>query len=135
MTTLSLEIPDELAERLEPSRNRLPELLSIVLKLSEGNGSIVLPTPKGEHPVFNEILDFLANGPTPDQIITYKVSPTTQERLETLVEKKREGELTEGENYELEIYRQVNPIFILLKARARLTHSTNNQITTSAILK
>jgi hypothetical protein len=49
----------------------------------------------------NEMLDFLAGGPTPEQIIAFKLSPATQARLEELLDKNREAELANEETAEL----------------------------------
>ena len=117
MTSITLEIPDELAARLAPLRDRLPELLRIAVELSS-------PCPKapraGDNPVFDEMIDFLAGGPSPEQIAAFKVSPSAQARLEELLEKNRENELTDEEAAELDLYEQINHVMLLLKARARL---------------
>jgi hypothetical protein len=66
------------------------------------------------------MIDFLASGPTPAQIVAFKLSPVAQERLETLLDTHREEGLTDAETTELEVYAQVNHLLLLLKARARL---------------
>lgn len=71
------------------------------------------------HHLYDELIDFLASGPTPEQIVAFKVSPTVQARLEELLDKNREEGLTDSEAAELEIYEQINSILLLLKARAR----------------
>lgn len=123
MTTITLEVPDELAARLQPLRERLPEVLSQALdswpveKVLKVTGSAVT------RPVFQEIIDFLASGPTPEQIIVHQASPAMQERLEELLSKNREEGLTEDESAELDAFELVNDVMILLKARARLAQS------------
>ncbi len=119
MTTITLEIPDELANQLAPLQERLPELLSLAVDLSANR-----PTPTTAHtgtmqPVFKEVIDFLMSQPTPEQIIAFKVSPTAQTRLETLLDKNREDELTDDELAELDTYEQINHLLILLRAYAR----------------
>ena len=101
MTSITLEIPDELAARLAPLRDRLPELLRIAVELS----SHYPKAPReGDNPVFDEMIDFLAGGPSPEQIAAFKVSPSAQARLEDLLEKNRENELTDDEAAELDLY-------------------------------
>ena len=118
MTSITLEIPDELAARLAPLRDRLPDLLRIALELSSPYPTASLRA--GDNPVFHEMIDFLARGPSPEQIAAFKVSPSAQARLEELLEKNRENELTDDEAAELDLYVQINHVMLLLKARARL---------------
>jgi hypothetical protein len=66
-----------------------------------------------------ETVDFLASGPTPAQIIAFKVSPATQARLDELLDKNREEGLTDAESAELDAFAQVNHVILLIKARAR----------------
>lgn len=70
-------------------------------------------------PVFEEMIDFLASGPTPEQIVAFKISPTAQGRLDELLDKNREDGLTDDELAELNGYEQVHFVLLLLKARAR----------------
>ncbi len=77
-------------------------------------------------PVFNEMIEFLAGGPTPQQIVAFKVSPATQARLDDLLDKNREDGLSEDEAAELDAYGQVNFVLLLLKARARPMLSSPN---------
>jgi hypothetical protein len=121
MAELTIQIPDELAERLEPLRNRLPELLNQLL--STANPSLVSlenATTNLENvpQAYLEVLDFLITRPTPQEIATFKVSSTSQERLRSLLDKSREGILTDSESAELDIYEQFEHLMILMKARA-----------------
>ncbi|MCI0524163.1 MAG: hypothetical protein L0Y75_02780 [Acidobacteria bacterium] len=119
MTTITLDVPDDLAVRLDPLRDRLTDLISQALELMpEGRQANGASAP-GSYPVFDEMIDFLAGGPTPQQIIEHKASPTVQARLEELLDKNREEGLTEAETAEMNTFRQVNHMMILLKARAR----------------
>ncbi len=127
MTTITLELPDELAARLVTLRDRLPQLLSIALELSPSSAvPLTLPALTSAHPAFEEMLDFLASGPSPEKIVAFKVSPAAQARLDELLEKNRQEGLTDEEAAELDVYSQVNHILILLKARARLALSSPN---------
>jgi hypothetical protein len=123
MTTITLEVPDELAARLQPLRDRLPELLTQVLDSWPVEKTLKVTGSAVTYPVFQEIISFLASGPTPEQIILHQASPTMQERLGELLDKNREAELTEAESAELDAFELVNDVMILLKARARLAQS------------
>jgi hypothetical protein len=121
MAELTIQIPDELATRLEPLRERLPELLAQLLEapsmkastLGERTASANAPTS-----VYAEVLDFLLQRPTPSEIAAFKVSSQVQERLRTLLEKNREANLSAEEMAELDVYEQLEHLMILLKARA-----------------
>jgi hypothetical protein len=121
MAQLTIQIPDELASRLEPLRERLPELLLQLLEtpskttstVSERTASITEPPS-----VYAEVLDFLIKRPTPQEIAAFKVSLQAQDRLRTLLEKNQEATLTAEETAELDVYEQLEHLMLLLKARA-----------------
>jgi len=126
MTTITLEVSDELAARLMPLRERLPQLLSMALELFPTELPLAMPAPKVIHPAFEEMIDFLASGSTPEQIVAFKISPSAQAHLEELLDKNREDGLTDDEAAELDVYEQINFVLLLLKARARPALSSLN---------
>jgi hypothetical protein len=118
---LTIEIPDELARRLEPIQHRIPELLWRLLDSDPkqtGEQSKVNTATVEIPEVYLEVLDLLIKRPTPEEIITFKVSPHAQMRLQVLLEKNRSGSLTPIEIAELDVYEQLEHMMILLKARA-----------------
>ncbi len=124
MAELTIKISDELAKRLEPLQNRLPELLWRLLEVANLPANFQ-PTVKIEttdiSPVYQEVLDFLIKRPTPTEIIAFKVSSQCQTRLAVLLEKNRSGTLSTMELAELDVYEQLEHLMILLKARAYST--------------
>jgi hypothetical protein len=122
MPTITLEVPEDLAVRLALLRDRLPDLLRMAVEFSSGPGT---RRSRTETPAFREMIDFLAGGPTLEQIAAFKVSPPVQERLEELLDKNREDRLTDEESAELDIYEEVNHVMLLLKARARSALETS----------
>jgi hypothetical protein len=44
---------------------------------------------------YDEIVDFFARGPSPEEILSFRPSPETQERVRELLERNSAGELTE----------------------------------------
>lgn len=121
MAELTIQIPDELAQRLEPLRSRLPELLLQLLETTNPSPSVqpdAEANPKALPNVYIEILDFLIERPTPSEIAAFKVSPSAQERLRTLLDKNREATLTPAEVAELNVYEQLEHLMILLRARS-----------------
>ena len=125
MTTITLELPEDLAVRLDPLRDRLPELLSQLLDLESAERKFTLSGTVMTHPVLLELIDFLSARPTAKQVLTHKSSSAVQERLEELLDKNREAGLTAAEEEEMDAYRLVNHVMILLKARARSTVSSS----------
>ncbi|HYW19615.1 MAG TPA: hypothetical protein VE956_09935 [Nodularia sp. (in: cyanobacteria)] len=118
---LTIQIPDELAERLEPLQSRLPQLLWLLLDADVQQTS---EQPKVNaqtveiSEVYQEVLDFLIKRPTPEEIIAFKVSSQAQMQLEALLEKNRSASLTQMELAQLDVYEQLEHLMILLKARA-----------------
>lgn len=105
MATLTIEIPDDLMERLDPIRDQLPELLRRCLQPS------VLSTQ-----VYRYILDFLASQPSPDAVATFRPTPPMQDRLRYLLGRSDDGTLTPEESQELDEYERIEHLIVLLKA-------------------
>jgi predicted transcriptional regulator len=121
MTAITLEVPDELASRISSIRDRLPDLISRVLESPSTTRTSQGLRAAATHPAYREMMDFLASSPSPQQIIDFKISDETQDRLAELLDKNREEGLTPGESTELDVYELVQHSMIRLKARARQT--------------
>ena len=61
MTTITLDIPDALAERLAQRREQLPQLLAMALELFPGEAPFSLSMSPPDHPVFAERYDGLVS--------------------------------------------------------------------------
>lgn len=68
---------------------------------------------------YDEIIDFLAAGTTPDALLAFRPSQKTTQRVEELIEKSKQGVISSEEQSELDDYLQLEHILILAKARAR----------------
>jgi GTP-dependent phosphoenolpyruvate carboxykinase len=68
--------------------------------------------------VYDEIIDFMAAGTTPQSVINFKLSATAQDRLEDLVYRHKVGEMTIEEKRELDHFLTLEHIMTLAKARA-----------------
>jgi hypothetical protein len=123
MTTITLELPDELAARMNMLRDRLPGLLSRLLESPSAEKLSQALKAAATHPVYGEMMDFLASRPMPEQIFDFKISAAAQDRLEELLEKNREEGLSETESAELDVYELVHHSLIRLKADARRAQS------------
>lgn len=70
--------------------------------------------------VFDEITDFLATEPSPQEIIAYHLPEDLQARLDQLLDKNGEGLLTYTEREELTEFLNVDEMFSLLKTKMKL---------------
>ena len=119
MTVITIEVPDELAARLQSMRADLPALLYEALRPALLETTADLARSRAAHPAYREMLEFLRSGPTPEEIISHHASPALQERLAELLERNSEDGLTAAEMVELDGYEQVNDLMSLLKARTQ----------------
>jgi hypothetical protein len=67
---------------------------------------------------YEEVADFIAEL-NPKKLLTLKPSATVQERVETLLFKKKETVLTSDEQYELDRYMALEHLIALAKIHAR----------------
>ncbi|HEY7388946.1 MAG TPA: hypothetical protein VH640_10595 [Bryobacteraceae bacterium] len=68
---------------------------------------------------YEEIIDFIAAGSTPEKVIAFHPSESSQQRVGELVERSKEGSLSREDQSELEDYLQLEHLMIMAKARAR----------------
>ncbi len=127
MTTVTFEVPDELAGRLALAREQLPKMLAFALDMQDTTAGKIAELDHNS-PLVTEIVDFLASRPTYADIITFKASLASQARLEELLERNREEGLNVYEQAELDTFQQANHLLILLKSRVRATVSSSNLI-------
>jgi hypothetical protein len=73
---------------------------------------------------YEEVIDFIASGPSPGDVAAFRLSDEGNQRAELLVQKEKSGELSAAEKSELDHYLELEHIMRLAKARARqrLTH-------------
>lgn len=70
-------------------------------------------------PVYMEMVELIAGGTTPQQVMNYKPSADVQDRVSYLLELGNEGRLSDGERAELDYYVELEHIFRMAKVRAR----------------
>jgi hypothetical protein len=68
---------------------------------------------------YDEFVDFLAAGTTPQGLIDFRPSETTRSKVAELIHRQKTASLSAEENAELACYLQFEPILRLAKARAR----------------
>lgn len=108
MAQITIEVPDALAERLVSVRDRLPEILEQAL-----GGPAPLPVE-----VYRYVLEFLMSNPSPQEIVDFRPTPVTQERISSLLEKNRTNQLTVEEARELDAYERLNRFVRQFKIKA-----------------
>jgi hypothetical protein len=69
--------------------------------------------------VFDEVIDFITSIPQPQEILNYKPSKFTQNRLDDLLEKKRNDQLSEEEIHEMEQFVMTEHIMRIAKIKAK----------------
>ncbi len=106
MATLTLNVSDTLAERVEPFSRWLPTILEISV--------LGFTTPALQ--VANETITFLASNPSEQAVRNFKFSPKIQQRMDELLEHNRESSLTESEMSELDELLRLEHVIIMLKA-------------------
>jgi hypothetical protein len=123
MTQITIDIPDDLAQSLAPFKSQFSDLFtSLIATRLLGQSTIDPATPTSNltstSGTYQEILDFLIDRPTSEQIINLKVSEASQSRLQTLLQKNREAALTAAETAEIDLYEQLDTLIGFLKIRA-----------------
>ncbi|HEX3718149.1 MAG TPA: hypothetical protein VH595_09280 [Verrucomicrobiae bacterium] len=103
---LTIEIPDDQAGRLGMDREGMQNLMS----------QLIVQVPKLA--IVDELVEFLGRGPRPQEIVSFQVSETSQNRVRDLLEKSREGNLSANEETELNAVESLNHLFALIRARA-----------------
>ena len=106
---LTIEIPDDLAGRLKRERANLTEIIERGLqqRWSETAG------------LAREVVAFLARGPQPAEILSFRPSPHFLERSRELLDRSRQGTLSAAEVQELDEMAHMDHLVTLIKAEAR----------------
>jgi hypothetical protein len=118
MTTITLELPDDVATQLNLDPAALPAFIrdAVASRLRQMQAK---PGRRHKLPLAQEVIEFLAAQPTLEQIAAFKISPPAQERLEKLLARQSGDGLTPDETAELDGYLKYRHALIILKASAR----------------
>ncbi len=68
---------------------------------------------------YNEIVDFIASGTTPEAVANFCASDESKNRVEELIAREKVAELSAEERSELDHYFEIEHIMRLAKAKAR----------------
>ena len=69
--------------------------------------------------LYEEIANFIAKTAAPEKLAAFRPSKTASLRVERLVEKRKEGRITQAEDAELEHCLKIEHMMRMAKARAR----------------
>lgn len=69
---------------------------------------------------YEEIIEFIAAGTTSAGVAAFEPSPEARERVQELLARERDGELSVDEAAELDHFMQLEHLMRLAKARARM---------------
>lgn len=110
---ITLDLPEELAARLQPHKAQLPYILDLGLSAVESSS-------RSFYDELDEVLERLTDSPRPEEVLSLRPSPKLQSRLSYLLEKNRTEGLSEVEEREWERYEAVEHKVRLAKANAVL---------------
>ena len=111
MPTITLEVPDDLAERLRRNIDRLPVILDEGLKQLEEDA-------RSGYNGAAEILEFFSTLPSLEEVLNLRPSAPFQKRIEFLLTKSKDAGLTEEEEEEWRRYERVEHLVRMAKIRA-----------------
>lgn len=107
MRTITIDVPDELAVRLAEVADRLPDIVAQILQQP------AVPTH-----LYREILTFLASTPTAPQVAAFSPAAEVQQRLQTLLERSRSGDLPPADQAELDELERIEHVMVMPKSGA-----------------
>ena len=110
MSDITLQIPDDLAERLRGREPQLAQILELGLRelfAEQGFAGAAA------------LLELLATLPNPKDILDLRPSPELQQRIDALLEKSRAGPLTASEEAEWDRYEYLEHLIRIAKASAQ----------------
>jgi hypothetical protein len=111
MSSITLNIPDDLAERLRGHEDRVAQILEFGLREINSTGGFAGAS---------DVLELLASLPTPKDVLALHPSERLQRRVDELLEKSRTGALSEAEEAEWERYEYLEHLVRMAKASAHL---------------
>jgi hypothetical protein len=124
--SVTLELPDEVYQkfkaRSQQTKRSIEEELVTAFALDL---SILPPLETGGMRAYNEVIGFLASGPSVGEIAQFKLSDEIRQRASTLLAKERAQGLTEDEAKELDYYVDLGDFLGILRAKAQLQLHAN----------
>jgi hypothetical protein len=108
---ITLDIPEELFAKLGTLDQNLPQILEL-------GANELLSRHQTGFTGFVEVLDFLADLPTPEEILNLRPSPALQAQIDRLSEKYQAQDLTASEQQLWQQYEYLEHVIRMAKAKA-----------------
>lgn len=112
MAQITIDIPDDLAQRLQQFQSQLPQVLELGLQELE------IQQRSANFLDEQDIILLLASQPTPEQILAIRPSPEFQARVSDLLAQSKTGILSAKGEAELERYLTLEHLVRLAKTHA-----------------
>src|SRR3954468_1220472 len=106
---VTIDLPRSLRELVSAQSEGLAAFLARALRSKERKTSVVR----------REVISFFARGPHPSEIIAFRPSEASAQRMFELLERNREGTLSSAEEAEMDEIEEIDTLVSLLKAEAR----------------
>jgi len=114
---ITLELPELLLAKLNALEQSLPHALEL------GVNELIARSQPG-FTGFTEVLEFLANLPTPEEILALRPSEALQAQIDQLAEKHKAEALTPLEKQRWQQYEYLEQVVSMAKAKAYLKLNT-----------
>lgn len=115
---ITVDVPNNLGLRLDPFKNQLSDLLELGLR------EMNTPSESDFHSL-NEILEFLAKLPSPEEIIALRPSETLQQQINDLLAKQHDSGLNREEERLWQQFEYLEHLVRIAKANALLKLKSN----------
>lgn len=113
MSAITLDLPDELADRLRALADRLPRILELGLRELDG-------APQEGFSGVSDVLEFLAGLPSPEETLAFRPSEALTARVRELLAKNRDAGLSPAEQEEWRRYAYLEHLVRIAKTQAAL---------------
>jgi hypothetical protein len=108
---LTLNIPDDIARQLGPIQSRLPQILALGLREMDAEDAAGF---RG----LADVLEFLADLPSPEQILALRPAGHFQDELERLLERRRDVGLSDEDERQWRQYEYIEHLVRKAKINA-----------------
>jgi hypothetical protein len=116
MSAITLQVPDDIAGLFAQYKDRLPEIVERIIRGVQDEAGAGTSFAKYEGT--QDIFEFLASLPTPEEILKLEASERLQQRVHALLEKNRNEKLSAREEEEMDHYELVEHLVRLAKIKA-----------------
>jgi len=111
LSSMQIRIPEELADRLKPMQAQIPRILELGLRRFNAADQYTFEEA-------DDVLEFLAGLPEPEDILKLRPSKSFQTRISHLLEKNRSAGLSRQEEKEWDQYAYLEHLVRMAKAKA-----------------